>query len=81
MHRLAMTVISPQDLNLVAVGVVIWVVALSVAFSFYIPVMRAEKARGTGGSTRRTSDGRNPNPGQRNDEDAPPTTLSAGGQA
>jgi len=81
MHRLAMTVISPQDLNLVAVGVVIWVVALSVAFSFYIPVMRAEKARGTGGSTRRRSDGRNPNTGQRNDEDAPPTTLSAGGPA
>jgi hypothetical protein len=69
-----MTVISPQDLNLVALGVVIWVVALSVAFSFYIPVLRAERAHGA-------RDGRNPNPGQRNDEDAPPSALSAGGPA
>jgi CheY-like chemotaxis protein len=30
------------DLPLVAVGVVIWVVAISVAFSFYIPVLRAQ---------------------------------------
>ena len=40
-----MPVISPQDLHLIAVGVVIWVVALTVAFSFYIPVLRAENAR------------------------------------
>ncbi|MDB5463914.1 MAG: hypothetical protein JWP23_2303 [Phenylobacterium sp.] len=38
-----MTIISPEDLSLVALGVVIWVVALSVAFSFYLPVLRAER--------------------------------------
>jgi hypothetical protein len=40
-----MLVISPEHLNLIAVGVVIWVVALTVAFSFYIPVLRAESER------------------------------------
>jgi hypothetical protein len=40
-----MPVLSPELLNLVAIGVVIWVVALTVAFSFYIPVLRAENAR------------------------------------
>ena len=40
-----MPVISPEYLNLIALGVVIWVVALTVAFSFYIPVLRAESER------------------------------------
>ncbi len=40
-----MPIIPPEDLHLVAVGVVIWIVALTVAFSFYIPVLRAESAR------------------------------------
>ena len=40
-----MPVISPEHLNLIAMGVVIWVVALTVAFSFYIPVLRAESER------------------------------------
>jgi CheY-like chemotaxis protein len=30
------------DLNLIALAVVIWVVAISVAFGFYIPVLRAD---------------------------------------
>jgi hypothetical protein len=38
-----MPVISPEHLNLIAMGVVIWVVALTVAFSFYIPVLRADR--------------------------------------
>jgi len=43
-------VIGAQDLQLVAVGAVIWIVALSVAVSFYLPVFRAEGAR-SGGRT------------------------------
>lgn len=31
------------DLNLVALGVVVWVVAISVAFGFYLPFLRAER--------------------------------------
>jgi hypothetical protein len=73
-----MTFFSPSDLNLVALGVVIWVVALSVAFSFYIPVLRAEKARGAR-PTHRMLDGQTPKPDQRDGEDAPPPKdLSAG---
>ncbi|HEX5264600.1 MAG TPA: hypothetical protein VFW13_13800, partial [Phenylobacterium sp.] len=33
------------DLNLVAAGVVIWVVAISVAFTFYLPFLRAGRSR------------------------------------
>ncbi|HEX3363709.1 response regulator [Phenylobacterium sp.] len=33
------------DMPLIAVGVVIWVVAISVAFGFYIPVLRAAAGR------------------------------------
>lgn len=80
MNRLTMTVISPQDLHLVALGVVIWVVALSVAFSFYIPVLRAERARA--GPAHRTRDARNPDSGQADGEDAPASTgTQVGGPA
>jgi CheY-like chemotaxis protein len=34
------------DMNLVAMGVVIWVVAISIAFGFYIPALRAERTKG-----------------------------------
>jgi CheY-like chemotaxis protein len=34
---------SPVDLNLISIGVVIWTVAISVAFGFYIPVLRARR--------------------------------------
>jgi hypothetical protein len=43
----------PEDLHLIAIGVVIWVVALTVAFSFYIPVLRAENARRADNQPRR----------------------------
>jgi hypothetical protein len=48
-----MPVVSPELLNLIAIGVVIWVVALTVAFSFYIPVLRAESARRADGQSPR----------------------------
>jgi CheY-like chemotaxis protein len=34
------------DLPLVAIGVAIWIVAMSVAFGFYLPVLRAERRAG-----------------------------------
>jgi hypothetical protein len=40
-----MPVVPPEYLDLIAVGVVIWVVALTVALSFYIPVLRAASER------------------------------------
>ncbi|HZZ69548.1 MAG TPA: response regulator [Phenylobacterium sp.] len=35
-----------SDLPLVAIGVAIWIVAISVAFGFYLPVLRAERRAG-----------------------------------
>ena len=35
----------PPEMPLVALGVVIWVVAMSIAFGFYIPVLRAASRR------------------------------------
>lgn len=37
---------SMPDLPLVAIGVAIWIVAMSVAFGFYLPVLRAERRAG-----------------------------------
>ncbi|HZZ30572.1 MAG TPA: response regulator [Phenylobacterium sp.] len=43
------------DMHLVAVGVVIWVVAISIAFGFYIPVLRAERTKGARRETTATA--------------------------